>query len=68
MWVGLLPRGARHSSGCWRLLRLPRWLTIFQRLVKNTGSRKKAIVAVARRVLCVMFSMLRSGKGYRMAA
>jgi len=52
----------------WRLLRLPRWLTIFQRLVNSTGSRKKAIVAVARRVLCVMFSMLRCGKAYRMAA
>jgi hypothetical protein len=35
---------------------------------QSTGSRKRAIVAVARRVLCVMFSMLRSGKGYRVAA
>lgn len=52
----------------WRLLRLPRWRTVFERLLKNTGSKKKAIVAVARRALCMMFSMLRAGQAYRWAA
>jgi len=41
---------------------------MFETLKKNTGSPKKAIVAVARRVLCVMFAMLRDGRPYRMVA
>jgi transposase len=45
----------------WRLvLRSPRWRRMFQRLRDNTGSKKKAIVGVARHVLCTMFAMLRS--------
>ena len=53
----------------WRFVtHLARWRAVFERLVKNTGSRKKAIVALARRLLCVMFSMLRSGQAYRFAA
>ena len=52
----------------WRLVgKYQRWRSIFDRLKKNTGSKKRAIVGVARRVLCVMFAMLRDGKGYRMA-
>lgn len=53
----------------WRLVgKLQRWYTIFRKLVKNTGSRKRAIVGVARRLLCVIFAMLRNGQAYRMAA
>jgi len=52
----------------WRLVgKYRRWRSIFDKLKKNTGSKKRAIVGVARRVLCVMFAMLRDGKGYRMA-
>ena len=47
----------------WRLVnKFRRWQTIFEKLEKNTGSPKRAIVGVARRVLCVMFAMLRDGQ------
>ena len=53
----------------WRLVnRYQRWRTVFLRLKQNTGSVKRAIVGVARRVLCVIFAMLRDGKAYDMAA
>jgi transposase len=53
----------------WRLVgKFRRWRSLFDRLHKKTGSKKKAIVAVARRVLCVIFSMLQSGQTYRLAA
>lgn len=53
----------------WRLVnKLARWQRIFETLRRNTGSKKKAIVGVARRVLCVMFAMLRDGKRYQLAA
>ena len=56
-------------QAAWRLVNTTaRWGHIFERLHQNTGSKKKAIVGVARRVLCVMFAMLRDGKKYRMAA
>ena len=55
-------------EAAWRLVgRSPRWRGIFQRLQANTGSKKKAIVGVARRLLCVIFSMLQSGQAYRLA-
>ena len=38
------------------------------KLKQNTESVKRAIVGVARRVLCMMFAMLRDGKAYEMAA
>ena len=43
-----------------------RWRRIFDELVKHRG-KKKAIVAIARRLLCVMASMLQSGRGYQAA-
>ena len=56
-------------EAAWRLaVRLPRWQKLFEGLHANTGSKKKAIVGVARHLLCVMFAMLQSGKGYRYAA
>ena len=51
----------------WRLVnKYRRWRVVFDKLKRNTGSVKRAIVGVARRVLCVMFAMLRDGQAYRM--
>lgn len=53
----------------WRLVnKFSRWQRVFEKLKKNTGSEKRAIVGVARRVLCVLFAMLREGKAYELAA
>jgi transposase len=53
----------------WRLVgKFARWRHIFETLKKNTGSKKKAIVGVARRILCTMYAILRDGKAYRPAA
>jgi transposase len=54
-------------QAAWRLVdKTARWRSIFEGLVKRRG-KKKAIVAVARRLLCVMASMLQSGRKYRAA-
>jgi len=51
----------------WRLVgKTRRWGLIYDRFKKRMGA-KKAIVAVARRVLCVMVAMLNSGKRYNTA-
>src|SRR5690606_34001055 len=56
-------------QAAWRLANTsPRWRHIYENLHANTGSKKKAIVGVARRLLCVMFAMLREGKKYEYAA
>lgn len=53
-------------EAAWRFVgHLRRWTALYEQLERNTGSKKKAIVAVARRLLCVMLSMLRSGQAYR---
>jgi transposase len=53
-------------EAAWRLVaRLARWRRLFERLQQNTGSKKKAIVGVARHLLRAMFSMLQSGQAYR---
>jgi transposase len=55
-------------EAAWRLVRKSRrWQTVFEGLRKRRG-QKKAIVAVARRLLGVMVALLRSGQRYRMAA
>jgi transposase len=52
-------------QAAWRLvIRSPRWRQIFRRLQINTGSKKKAIVGVARHLLCTMFALLQSGRPY----
>jgi transposase len=52
----------------WRLVNSSsRWGSVFAKLTKNTGSPKRAIVGVARKVLCVMFAMLREGQAYQAA-
>jgi len=54
-------------EAAWQLVRRsPRWSAIFAALTRRTG-KKKAIVAVARRLLCVMASLLRSGRTYQPA-
>jgi transposase len=51
----------------WRLVnRTRRWSFLYNRLKQRTGA-KKAIVAVARRIWCVMVAMLKSGQEYRLA-
>jgi transposase len=53
----------------WRFVgKFARWRHIFETLKKNTGSKKKAIVGVARRILCMMYALLRDGKAYRLEA
>jgi len=50
----------------WRLaVHSPRWRRMYERLRVNTGSKKKAVVAVARHLLCMMFAMLESGQPYQ---
>jgi transposase len=51
----------------WRLVnKCRRWSFIYENLKRHCGS-KKAIVAVARRVLVVLYSMLRQGARYNLA-
>jgi transposase len=70
--LGITKEGSRLLrwvlvEAAWRLAwRTPRWKTIFEGLARRRG-RKKAIVAVARRLLCVMFAMLRTGRAYQPA-
>jgi transposase len=55
-------------EAAWRLVRQSRyWEGIFERLKQRCG-KKKAIVAVARRLLAVMVALLRTGQRYRPAA
>ena len=52
-------------EAAWRLVRFTRrWQCIFEGLAARRG-KKKAIVAIARRLLCVMVAMLRAGQAYR---
>ena len=54
-------------QAAWRLvIRSPRWRQMFQRLQINTGSKKKAIVGVARHLLCTMFAILQSARPYEL--
>lgn len=54
-------------ESAWRLvLHTTRWRAVYEALAKRRG-RKRAITAVARRLLCVMVSMLKSGRRYQPA-
>lgn len=61
--------GSRHLrwilvESAWRLVQhSPRWRFIYEQLKKRLKA-KKAIVAVARRLLCVMAAIMKSGKPY----
>ena len=52
----------------WRMVaHTRRWNSVYEKLKARCGS-KKAIVAVARRVLCVLTAMLKSGQRYRLSS
>jgi transposase len=52
-------------ESAWRLVRTsPRWSGFFSRLKKRCGS-KRAIVAVARKLLCVLYAMLKTSTPYK---
>lgn len=54
-------------EAAWRLVvKTKRWSQIYERLRTRLGP-KKAIIAIARRLLCVMVSMLKRGESYRLA-
>jgi transposase len=53
-------------ESAWRVIgQSAAWRRIYDRIKKRAGG-KKAIVAVARRLLCVMYAMLRSGTNYHL--
>ena len=45
----------------------PRWRSTFERLSKRIG-KKKATCAIARRLLLVIYAMVRDGKAYQLSA
>ena len=52
-------------ESAWRLVRTsPKWAAFFSRLRKRSGS-KRAIVAVARKLLCVLYAMLKTSTPYK---
>ena len=52
----------------WRMVgKTRRWGLVYEKLKARTGA-KKAIVAVARRLLGVMVALLRSGRRYSLAS
>jgi transposase len=55
-------------ESAWRLVRSsPKWSVMFGRLKQRKGS-KRAIVAVARKLLCVLYAMLRTRTPYKIVA
>lgn len=71
--LGITKQGSRWLrwvlvEAAWRLVRLTRrWQGIFESLKGRRGS-KKAIIAVARRLLTVMVAVWRNGETYRLAS
>ena len=56
------------NRASWQLVRrCGRWREIFEAIAKQRG-KKKAITAISRRLLCVMTSIVNSGRPYREAA
>jgi len=52
-------------EAAWQLVhRTRRWGAVFEALARRRG-KKRAIVAIARRLLCLMVAMLRSGRRYQ---
>jgi transposase len=52
-------------ESAWRLVNTsPKWSAFFSRLRKRCGS-KRAIVAVARKLLCVLYAMLKTSTPYK---
>lgn len=71
--LGITKEGSRLmrwvlTEAAWQLVyRTKRWETVFEALAHRRG-KKKAIIAIARRLLCVMVAMLRSDRSYQPAA
>jgi transposase len=56
------------NQASWQLVqRSPRWRRIFEAIGRRRG-KKKAITAISRRLLCVMTSIVNSGRPYQEAA
>ena len=56
------------TEAAWRLVGKSKyWAHVFERMARRRG-RKRAIIAVARRLLSLMVSMLQNGQRYRYAA
>jgi transposase len=52
-------------ESAWRLVnKSPKWAAVFSVLRKRSG-KKRAIVAVARKLLCVLYAMLRTSTPYK---
>ena len=52
-------------EAAWRLVgNSPKWAALFARLMHRSG-KKRAIVAVARKLLCVLYAMLRTSTPYQ---
>ena len=55
-------------ESAWRLVKTsPKWSALFSRLRKRCGS-KRAIVAVARKLLCVLYAMLKTSTPYKIVS
>ena len=55
-------------EAAWRLVgNSPKWATLFSRLMHRSG-KKRAIVAVARKLLCVLYAMLRTSTPYKIVS
>jgi len=55
-------------ESAWRLVKTsPKWTAFFSRLRKRSG-KKRAIVAVARKLLCVLYAMLKTSTPYKIVA
>jgi transposase len=56
---------AHVVEAAWRLIKAdPVMAAFYRRVTKQTGSRKKAIVAVARKLVCRLYSMIKHNVGY----
>jgi transposase len=55
-------------ESAWRLVKTSsKWSAVFFRLKKRSGN-KRAIVAVARKLLCVLYAMLKTSTSYKVMA
>ena len=55
-------------EAAWRLVReSPKWAARFSRLMQRSG-KKRAIVAMARKLLCVLYAMLRTSTPYQIVS
>ena len=55
-------------EAAWRVVRTsPKWERIYQRIAKRAKG-KRAIVAIARKLLCVVYAMLKTMTPYRILA